>query len=282
MLSLDEVLVTGRGTERPFRCHEHEDHNASATVNVVKGVWFCHACHASGRLDGKKAAPSAADLMAMMTPEIVRTYPETYLDLFDAPGGYWDLRMGAVARYHRCGEDPFTGEPVYPVRDESGQLLGITRRALGDEQPKYRYPRGWSASRTMFGYPYDPEVFDATVVVIGEGAADGMGVQRAGILGLAAYGAGLHAPQRELLARIAPRLVILGFDNDEAGERATLWTRKLVQDLCATVTVEWPDKDPATSAPKLIEEVIAAAVGPSMYRSLRTRWAKTRSRLEKT
>ena len=34
------------------------------------------------------------------------------------------------------------------------------------------------------------------------------------------YGAGLHAPQVDLINRLRPQLVVLAFDNDDAGERA--------------------------------------------------------------
>ena len=39
--SLREALDSGRGIERPFNCPVHPDAHASASVNVLKGVWHC-------------------------------------------------------------------------------------------------------------------------------------------------------------------------------------------------------------------------------------------------
>lgn len=38
----------GRGYEAPIRCPSHDDSHASASANISKGVWHCHACGAGG------------------------------------------------------------------------------------------------------------------------------------------------------------------------------------------------------------------------------------------
>lgn len=42
-----DLPVTGSG-ERNTRCPVHEERVASASMNVGKGLWHCHACGAGG------------------------------------------------------------------------------------------------------------------------------------------------------------------------------------------------------------------------------------------
>lgn len=251
-MTLDEVLEHGVGTERPFCCEVHPDSQASASVNVLKGVWCCYACGAAGTVGkDKKKAPSIEALVAVLrgaTPP--RTYPESWLDMFDAstPGRYWIQRLGLeTAKYFRCGLSPMEGFPTYPLRDANGVCIGVVTR-LPDGKPKYRYPYGVSTARTLFGLTHGAAWRKATVAVLVEGAPDVMALHAQRLPGmenvmvLGCYGAGLHAPQRQLLGRF-PRLkvVVLGFDNDEAGARATEMARQTLSplDRWAVVSVDW-------------------------------------------
>ena len=153
--TLEEALAKGRGTERPFRCHEHDDTQASASVNVVKGVWFCHACHAKGVTAGKRA-PKVTELEAMLEPErVARRYSPAWLETFtdwETPI-YWDNRLPRwLTWYLKMGQDPFTGSPTFPVHTASGILAGVGRRAVDPQaKPKYRYPAHGSAAVSLGG-----------------------------------------------------------------------------------------------------------------------------------
>lgn len=243
--TLEEALAEGRGEERPFRCHVHDDTSASASVNVTKGVWYCFACFASGTVDGKKV-PSVSDLQAMIEPEeAVRHYPETYLELFDAPKSYWHSRFPDwLIRKEALGQDPFTGHATFPVRTPEGVLAGVGRRDPDPEaKPRYKYPPRWSAARVLDGLTTVPRT---EVVVLTEGAADRISLTECAIAALGCYGAGLHKPQVELLLRRAPKLVLLGFDMDTAGDRAADLTGLLLwKHQIKTKRVHWPKKDPA-------------------------------------
>ena len=87
MASLEEVLTFGRGVERKFNCHVHDDTNASASVNVDKGWWYCYGCGAKGEVGNEDELPDFTffhrqiERTLKKAPEI---YPETWLDLFDA------------------------------------------------------------------------------------------------------------------------------------------------------------------------------------------------------
>jgi len=249
--SLEDALASGHGIERPFCCPVHGDSNASASVNVIKGVWCCYACKATGTVDGKKA-PSPELLESMLGKgEGGRTYPESYLELFDYTGDdygacYWSTRFPAwVAACARLGQDPFTGEATFPVRTPEGVLAGVGRRRNDpDAHPRYVYPFNWSASRVMFA-PFMPHHQERVLVIV-EGAADAAAIAEVGAEVRACYGSALHLPQREYVARLNPKLVLVAFDNDSAGNAGWLDAKDQLSDLAPIVRVNWePGGDPA-------------------------------------
>jgi DNA primase len=269
--TLDDALNFGQGTERPFRCPEHDDTNASASVNVLKGVWVCYACQASGTVKDKKA-PTAAQLAAMLNPEqACRIYPESWLDLFNLPRHWGERFPGWVCYYLGLGDDPFTGDATFPVRTPEGKLAGIGRRMANPEDgPRYKYPTRWSASRTMGGY--DRVVNTDPVGILVEGYADMASCREFGSDTFAVFGSGLHAPQVELVRRTNKKVWLLGFDMDEAGERAVgMAYDTLAPEYTHVVRVEWPEKDPADCTVAQRKEAVLTAlktVGGKPYGSL--------------
>jgi DNA primase len=256
--TLTEALTSGRGVERPFRCTEHEDHMASASVNVLKGVWFCFACRASGHVD-KNKAPKVEELQQMMESEkIPRIYDEAFLELYDTPD-YWLSRFPAWLCWQmQLGSDPFTGDATFPVHTKQGKLAGVGRRTLNGE-PKYKYPHAWSAASSLFGM--GGKSHNVTVLTLVEGAADASSITEVGATAAAVYGSGIHLPQYELIARCNPKYLLIGFDMDEAGERAAKQAMHDMRGLYAGMArVHWPKNDPSACAPDQRREALLEAV----------------------
>lgn len=255
--TLADALASGRGNERPFRCHVHEDSNASASVNVQLGVWICYACGARGKVDGVDLVPDVDRLFELLAGERQpRTYPESWLDIFDADesSSYWSKRYGhETASAFRCGTDPVTGRPTYPLREfTTGNVWGVVARDE-DGQPKYKYPYGVPTSHTFFG-----ELVYGAVVILVEGAADVMALHAAGlhsdndITTLGCYGAGLHKPQADHLSYMDAELVILAFDDDDAGRAAMARSDSLIDPVIPRVSYLWGSiggKDPGEVSP---------------------------------
>lgn len=220
--TLEEAISRGRGRERSFRCPVHGDQHASASVNVAKGVWICYTCGAHGTtseiIESSDYEFGQGLLDVLDTPEI-RIYPETWLDLFHTPAHrceYWLSRFSIQAVDHfRLGYDYTNGNPVYPMRDPQGQIIGIVARQL-DKQPKYLYPRGVTKNALLFNYT--PSQRDYVLLV--EGAMDAVACWEAGFDAMALYGSRLSIAQITLLARTGVRRVGLVLDNDAAGRRA--------------------------------------------------------------
>lgn len=269
MTTLEEAIANGRGTERPFRCHEHDDNSASASVNVVKNVWYCYACHAKGVVDGSRV-PTLSELEAMLEPEVAgRTYPSSWLDTFSY-GGYWlDRFPDWLCWFAGLGEDPWNGDATFPVHTPRGRLAGVGRRlAVPGQGPRYKYPPSWSASRTLFGSRGQWVRPDSGVLMLVEGAADTCAGYEVGMPTWGCYGAGLHAPQVELIARLRPKLVLTGFDMDDAGARATDMTERALRGICEVAPIQWPVKDPADTPVESRLQPILDAVAGSLYGDL--------------
>lgn len=265
-MTLAEALSHGQGDERPIRCPSHDDTNASASVNVVKGVWCCYACGASGRVDGYSKPPDYAEIVAAMSGRRPVTLPESWLDVFDGarrcPSVYWGRRYGGVAARFRCGTHPVTGNPTYPVRSPVGGVLGVVQRT--DGTPKYLYPPGVSVSTTLFNYPPLSRRID--VVVLVEGASDVMALHRApprwAVLGC--YGSGLHHRQTELVKALGAKTIICAFDSDDAGRRATASAEQIFNDHPDVVSVDWS----SLTAGKASDPGEAYEAGADPYRLL--------------
>lgn len=219
-LTLSEALRFGRGIERSFLCPEHGDSRPSASVNIIKGKWYCYTCHAHGDLTGEArlAEPDYHSMRLWLDQRLAqnRVYPEAWLDRWDAGPvhPYWIGRVGELtARRFRLGHDSETDTLTYPLRDPSGGVLGVVRRSLGGEGPKYRYPVGIDVGRLLFNY--SPVHRDAVVLV--EGALDAIALWRSGVYALGIYGSRLSVEQVRLIDRIDPLYVYTCYDSDAAG-----------------------------------------------------------------
>lgn len=221
--TLAEALTYGHGTERPFLCPVHGDSRPSASVNMIKRVWVCYTCGAHGGLTGEHALmePDYEQMREWFNDRMEegRVYPEGWLTQYDAGDvhEYWLDRVGErAARHFRLGADRESGAVVYPLRDPSGGVLGVVRRPLRGEGPKYLYPKGVDVGSLLFNYTTDAR----RVVVLCEGALDAIALWNVGVQAMAIYGCRLSVEQVRLVDRLDPLYVYTAYDNDEAGEQA--------------------------------------------------------------
>lgn len=253
----DEILVS---CPHP----DHHDNNPSASINVKKRVWHCYSCGAGGTLESLLGGRIADERVEDMLTDLARaldeneekTYPESWLDQFDAPGvhPYW-LNRGlseAVCRKFRLGYDYESGKATYPLRTPSGSVLGVVYRAIGAELPKYKYPKGVDISATLFGY-YLVRTGVRDVVLV-EGALDAIAMWDVGVPAVAQMGSNLSNKQIQLLRAIGLRTLTIAYDQDQAGRKAlerAVTNRAL--NFCPLRVMSWDDrqaKDPLDLKPR--------------------------------
>lgn len=268
-LTLAEALRFGRGVERSFLCPEHGDSRPSASVNIVKGKWFCYTCHAHGDLSGEArlAEPDYLTMRLWLDNKLAEgtIYPESWLSRYDAGPvhPYWLDRVGEVAaRRFRLGFDAEHDAVTYPLRDDAGQVLGVVRRVLVGVGPKYKYPTGIDVGRLLFNY----SSLHREAVVLTEGALDAIALWNVGIDAFAIYGSRLSAAQVRLIDRIDPEFVYTCYDLDDAGWLAHRETERAFKHRLVT-RLSWPrawggdiDEIGETRRRKVVDELVSAGV----------------------
>lgn len=277
--TLEDAVQFGQGEEIDIRCPHpsHLDTKASASVNLRKGMWFCHACGESGKVDGK-TAPKIEDLLAWLEPEkATRTYAPSWLEWFtSSTADYWCGRFEPyLVKMLNFGDDPLTGDNTFPVYTARGHLAGVGRRLPGADR-RYMYPARWSAAKSLHGYQEALRLCRPTdIVCLVEGAADAAAIFETGCVGLGTYGAGVHLPQVELINRLQPKLIIAGSDSDAAGDAAAQRAELMCEEH-ELVRVKWSDggaKDPAELPVDVRRQLLVKAVMDSTYSdSPEARW----------
>jgi DNA primase len=254
MTTLQEALTRGKGVERQFNCHIHDDKNASASVNILKGLWVCYACGAKGKIDGPiEIDPSdlLRNVYELIEENEIRAYPESWLMLYSGTSEYWESRFSTAAIEHfNLGFDPAKEEPCYPLRSPSGEIHGLVHRSSDTmSKRKYKYPYGVTITNYLFNF--SPE-YRSTVVLV-EGAADAVSLWEVGIEAFAIYGTRPSERQMDLIRKVCPKRVVCAFDQDSSGRKAATEVNRMLHGSMEIVIASWEDnlgKDPAELTPE--------------------------------
>lgn len=109
----------------------------------------------------------------------------------------------------------------FPVKDETGMVVGASCRAVGNEKPKWKhYPANISTGLLLWGIDNIDTTYDICFLV--EGIIDVMKLRELGIQNVVCtFGANITKHQIELLIKKGITNIILMYDNDEAGRKAT-------------------------------------------------------------
>ena len=264
-------IRTRSGYEWQALCPFHQDSSPSFSINIRKGLYICYACGVKGNMKqlaehfNVKDSPVAEevsieevkqkldDLLKELTqterPAVGITIPERYLQSISGEE-YWigkrQLEKDTMETY-RLGYDDINDEAIIPLSDMHGRVLGLIRRRMGAEMPRYMYPRGLKIKQCLFGADvakrdyemlamsksqaqqlpyagllgrYDRAI--APALVITEGSVDAMVAYRSGAIGVAMLGARISAEQIEIIRKLAPPQIIVATDRDRAGREAEI------------------------------------------------------------
>jgi DNA primase len=148
---------------------------------------------------------------------------------------------------------------VIPIHNAGGELIAYCGRSIGQTQPRYRLPPGFTKSETLFNMHRAAAGVEKSVVVV-EGFFDCMKVHQAGarsVVGL--LGSVLYEPQRQaLLERF--RQIILMMDGDPTGRKATTLIAQKLRPHCSVRAILLPDGvQPDQLAAKHIRKILESA-----------------------
>ena len=173
-----------------------------------------------------------------LTPQTIDAFELGY-----APDG-WDGLL-KHARTHGLGEgqllaaglltesdqgriyDRFRARVMFPIRDHLGRLVGFGGRVLDDSKPKYlNTPEtdAFKKGELLYGLNLARTALnEGQPLIVAEGYMDVIALHQHGFTGaVASLGTALTADHAALLERLGARELILMFDRDEAGQKATL------------------------------------------------------------
>ena len=169
-----------------------------------------------------------------MPPELVESFglgyaPDGWTALYDALKSRIKerdlLAAGLVFRSSKGNVlDRFRHRLMFPIHNPSGRLVGFGGRTLGDDKAKYvnsaeteRFHKG----ELLYGlFQARRAIRDGGRAVLVEGYFDVLGAAAAGVEGaVATMGTALTPEQARLLSRYAEEVVV-GYDGDDAGDKA--------------------------------------------------------------
>jgi len=250
---VDQVTRTHSGVM--ILCPFHDDENPSMGVDTKRGIFHCFSCGESGNIykllaqfDGisvdeareryqeewraqkiledleeslfsDEALPDIrvykmASFDAAFPPLSVSEEGMMYMQmrgLSDRTIELFDLRWGSRGKYK--------DRVIIPVYDDKSQLISYSGRAIQKNIiPKIRKPAGNKALSTLFGLHLVKEVHELILV---EGEIDAMYLQQWDFSAVATMGtSNLTNSQLNLIIKYAEE-VILMFDGDDAGKKAS-------------------------------------------------------------
>lgn len=145
--------------------------------------------------------------------------------------------------------DRYRNRVIFPIVDQYGSVAGFGGRVLGEGEPKYlNSPESpvYKKRSMLYGYHLaKSEIASLKRAIIVEGYLDVIGCHQSGILNVVApLGTALTEEQVKLLARQCSEIVLL-FDADSAGIKASIRSLEVVKDISVSVRVaSLPEDDP--------------------------------------
>lgn len=173
---LDNVLPDKE--EQTVRCIFHDDTTPSLSINLEKGLFYCHACHAKGNIDTFWRMVGETNPQKSLE-ELVERY---HLALLRNPRALYMLARQKsiteeVITHYKVGYDELSGRYSLPVYDVNGKLVGIRKYKLNAIAQKV-VPIG----NAYECFPADSLTREPIVLV--EGEIDALCVISAGLAGL--------------------------------------------------------------------------------------------------
>ena len=169
------------------------------------------------------------------------SFRETFYHLKSIGYTEEELLASGIAKKSEKGNlyDVFRNRVMVPIFDVRGNVIAFGGRNLGDEKPKYiNSPETlvYKKSHTMFALNVAKKS-DSRRYILCEGYLDVISLHQAGFdTAIAACGTALTADQVRMLSDYADE-VVLCYDSDEAGQKATTRAMELFESSNTKVTV---------------------------------------------
>ena len=249
-------------------------------VNKEAARWFY------SNLSKPEGAPAVQYIQRRgISPAMVKSFglgaaPDTWDSLRNAmhEKGFTDNELfdaGLVKRGKNGGfYDAFRNRLMFPVIDVRGNVIGFSGRILGDGEPKYlNSPETltFNKSRNLFAMNLAKKS-KSGYIILSEGNIDVVSLHQAGFdSAVASLGTSLTPDQARLISRYTNE-VIIAYDNDGAGLKASQRAIGILEKLDIKVRVlrmsgaKDPDEYIKTKGPEAFRKLLESSENQMDYR----------------
>lgn len=252
-------------------------YNRTDNPNLPFGTWHCFTCNQSGslyKLVSKILNISYEQSKHWLVDNFSSAYEDKrlYLDTFENTPVKFDylnesilqqysyfhpyqFQRGLteiVIRKFKIGYDSQTDSITFPVWDDKGHLIGVTKRSVKGKQ--FYIPKDLNKPVYLLNFIKQESITD---VVVCEGQIDALVSWSRGIPAVALFGAGTTDEQIKLLDKSGIRHFILMYDNDLAGNHGSLRLKEgLSKDKMITEIIMPQGKDVASCTEEEFKNIL--------------------------
>lgn len=172
----------------------------------------------------------------------------THLKEYLMNKGYTDeelIKYGLLVKNNERSYDRFRNRLIIPIIDERNRVLGFGGRVLDDSLPKYINSSDspiYQKKNSLFGINAIKKIRPLTNVIMVEGYMDVITLHQYGFQNtVASLGTSLTAEQAKIIRRYAKEIII-AYDGDQAGQKATLRGMEILDSVgCKVKVIQFPD-----------------------------------------
>ncbi len=203
--------------EQLVRCIFHDDTNPSLSINIEKGLFYCHACRIGGdineflRLVGEKL-----DVEYLQSD--VNRFHESLLQNSRLLSFLINVRHISldVIKQYKIGYDSITGRYTIPVTDFEGRIIGLRKyKQYATANKIIAY------GESFLCFPFDIINKNETIVIT-EGELDCLALISSGIPAITLLPPAAISNIDSLAEYIKDKIIIVVYDSDSTGRRLSI------------------------------------------------------------
>ncbi|MEO0132631.1 MAG: CHC2 zinc finger domain-containing protein [candidate division WOR-3 bacterium] len=210
---LDNVLPTKE--EQLVRCIFHDDTHPSLSINIEKGLFYCHACRIGGDINDFLRLVSDKKRTDILYEEVERFHAALVENkkLIDFLANAKKITF-KVVKERKLGYDELTGRYVIPVYDIQGELVGIRKyKPYSHTQKIIQY------GEKFYCYPADVLIKEGDSLVFAEGEMDCLALLSGGVDAISLLPPSAVNNVEFIAEYLKNKMCIVVYDSDTTGKR---------------------------------------------------------------
>lgn len=241
------IPFTESGRDYLIRClnPEHEDKNPSLRIDKETGAFHCLSCHFKGNIFSHFGAK--IDYLDLRRNKLLNLIEDKIRETvgLDIPEGastlplknYRGIKLSTFNSFGAFIHNDYPERLMVPITDGTGRIACFQGRHLSDGKPKYKfYP-------SHAKVPLFPKVtpIEGSIILV-EGLFDMLNLHDKGLTNtICTFGTNSLTPDKVSMLKLQGiRLVVILFDNDEAGHKGAESAKALLNSHDIPAQIYYP------------------------------------------